>query len=405
MPASRYTACAIICLWAGLAAAAEDQLNVVGALDLRWVHATGELSYLNGGLGILRFDPEHDGVRLGRAFLAPRLRVTDIVTVHAVVDAYGDYGGNPVDLSELWAEVRPFPSNALRWRLRVGAFHMPISLENRGPGWSDVYSLTPSALNTWLGEEFRTIGAEIEARWLGASRGYLGDVALVAAAYGWNDPAGVLLAERGFALTDRPSTLFDGLGRSPTNFYQEIDRRPGYYAGLAWRHHDRLEIRALRYDNLADPSAQTRSGESAWRTRFSSVGARWEPTTHWTYIAQYLDGDTAVGPNTVIDDQFRMTYHAAFALTSFECGRERLTTRFDDFRTHQLSGFYGPPRDDSGHAWTIGWTHDLGEHWQLAAEWIRVSSRFPPRANVGDAPVFLETQTQIGIRYRFHFGV
>ncbi|HEX4150910.1 MAG TPA: hypothetical protein VHY75_01735 [Steroidobacteraceae bacterium] len=404
MFAARCLACALL-ISCAQAALAQDRLDVLGALDVRWIHATGEQSYLDGGPGILRFDPDHEGVRLGRAFLVPRLRVTDILTLHAVIDAYGDYGGNPLDLSEFWAEIRPFPSNALRWRLRLGAFHMPVSLENRGAGWSDVYSLTPSALNTWLGEEFRTIGVEAEARWLGASRGYLGDIALVGAVYGWNDTAGELLADRGFALSDRPSTLFGGLGRPSTNFYREIDHRPGFYTGLTWRHHDRLELRALRYDNLADPSATTSSGDGAWRTRFSSLGARLEPTANWTLITQYLDGDTAIGPNAVVDDQFRMTYRAAFALASFEWRRERLTARFDDFHTHQQSGFYGPPRDDAGHAWTAGWTHDLGQEWQLAAEWIRVFSRFPPRTTVGDSPSFLQTQTQIAIRYRFRFGV
>jgi len=400
VPVRFYAACVVAGLCAG-SVLADDQLTVVGSVDVRWVHSTSDLSYLDGGLGKLRFDQDDTGPRLGRAFVASRLRVTDLVTVHAVADAYGDHDRNPVDLSELWAEVRPFPTSALRWRVRVGAFYMPVSLENRGPGWSDVYSITPSALNTWIGEEFRTIGTEFEARWLGANSGYLGDVSLVAAAYAWNDPAGALIADRGFALTDRPSTLFGGLGRAPITFYHEIDRKPGIYAGLSWRHHDRLEMRALRYDNRADPRVSTVAGGTAWRTRFSSLGARLTPTANWTFIAQYLDGDTIVGPHEADEDQFRMTYHAAFALASLEWGRERLTARVDYFGTHQSSGFYGPPADDSGHAWTAAWTHDLGAQWQLAAEWIRVTSRFPPRASYGELPAYVESQTQIAVRYRF----
>src|ERR1700724_1230466 len=256
---ARLYACLVTGLCAG-PALADDQLSVVGAVDVRWVHSTSDLSYLDGGLGKLRFDQDDTGPRLGRAFVVSRLRMTDLVTLHAVLDAYGDHDRNPVDLSEFWAEVRPFPTSALRWRVRVGAFHMPISLENRGPGSRDVYSITRSALNTWLGEEFRTIGTEFEARWLGASSGYLGDVALVAAAYGWNDPAGALIAQRGFALSDRPSTLFGGLGRPPTRFYHEIDRNPGYYGPEPWRPHDSLETRGARYDNHADPGAATTAG-------------------------------------------------------------------------------------------------------------------------------------------------
>jgi len=404
MRAPYRAACLIACLWGGLAKA-EGQLDVVGALDVRWIHSTGVTSYLNGGFGTLRFDPDHEDFRLGRAFLAPRLRLTDTVTLRAVIGAYGDHDRNPIDISEFWLDVRPFPTNAIRWHARIGAFHMPVSLENRGVGWSDVYSITPSALNTWMGEEFRTIGAELEARWLGASHGYLGDVALVAAAYAWNDPAGVLIAERGFALTDRPSTLFGGLGRPPTTFYHEIDRRPGYYAGLVWRHHDRLEVRALRYDNRADPGAYTVAGGGAWRTRFSSLGARLEPTDHWTFITQYLDGDTVVGTVSGEYGQFRMTYHAAFGLASYDWGPDRLTLRFDDFGTHQTSDPDGPPANETGHAWTAAWSHDLGEHWQVAAEWIRVWSRFPSRASYNVPPGLLETQAQIAVRYRFHFGI
>lgn len=400
---ARLAVCAVAWLYAG-AAPAGDQLNVDGALDVRFLHATGDPSFLDGGLGTLRFDPDHEGLRLGRAFMAARLRLADTVTVHGVVDAYGDHDRNPADLSEFFADVRPYPTNSLRWRARIGAFHMPISLENRGPGWSDVYSITPSALNTWLGEEFRTIGAELEGRWLGASSGYFGDVALVAAAYAWNDPAGVLIAVRGFALTDRASTLFGGLGRPPITFYHEIDRKPGAYAGLTWRHHDRLEIRALRYDNRADPGASTQAGGGAWRTRFSSFGARVEPDAHWTLIAQYIDGDTTIGPDWAGEDQFVMTYHAAFALASFESGKERFTARFDRFGTHQSSGFYGPPSNQSGHAWTTSWSHDFDDHWQLVAEWIRVTSAFPPRVVLGGSSGSVGTQTQVAVRYRFQFG-
>ncbi len=150
-----------IAFWT-VAAEAQDRLSADGEIDLRWVHATGERSFLNGGLGDLRFDPGHEGVRLGRALLAANWRVTDTATLHADFDAYGDHDRNPVDVSEFYLDVRPFPTTSVRWRARVGAFFMPVSLENRGIGWTAVYSITPSAVNTWLGEEFRTIGAELD---------------------------------------------------------------------------------------------------------------------------------------------------------------------------------------------------------------------------------------------------
>jgi hypothetical protein len=118
----------------GSLAQAQDRLSLTGELDVRWVQATGPPSFLDGGLGALRFDSEHEGLRFGHALLASRLRITDLLTAHVVADAYGDHDRNFVDLSEAFIEARPFPSHAIRWSAKAGAFFMPVSLENRGPG-------------------------------------------------------------------------------------------------------------------------------------------------------------------------------------------------------------------------------------------------------------------------------
>ena len=54
-------------------------------------------------------------------------------------------------------------------------------------GWRSPYTLSFSAINTWVGEELRTIGAEYSLDWLGRSHGHDFDFTLNAAAYGWND--------------------------------------------------------------------------------------------------------------------------------------------------------------------------------------------------------------------------
>jgi hypothetical protein len=393
-------------LW-GPCAAAQDRLNVLGELDLRWVDASGAPSFFDNGLGILRFDPDHEGPRLGHALLVTNLRLADFLSAHVTADAYGDHGSNFAGISEAYFDVRPAPINAIEFDAKFGAFFMPVSLENGGPGWTDIYTLTPSALNTWIGEEFRTIGTQLQARWLGANFGYPGDIALFGAVYGWNEPAGTLLDERGFALSDRPSNIFGSLGEPATSFYHELDGRPGYYAGLSWTYRDLLEVRGLHYDNRADPNAQNAAGTIySWRTRFSTVGARLEPTSWLTLVAQYLAGDTTSGEP--FDDDgpvFQMNYSTVFALASVKWGRERLTARFDDFRTHQTTEVVGPVTDDLGHAWTVGLQHDFGKGFQAAAEWIRVNSSFPPRVEIGEADALIESQFQLSVRYRFQVGI
>ena len=131
---------------------------------------------------------------------------------------------------------------------------------------------------------------------------------------------------------------------------------------------------------------------------------RLEPSAHWTFIAQYLDGDTAVGADSSGAEQFYMKFRAYFALGSFEWARERITARYDDFHTHQLSGFFGPPSNDAGRSWTFAWSHECGDDWQFVAEWLRVASRFPPRVALDEPAAIVESQFQLAVRYRFQFS-
>jgi len=38
------------------------------------------------------------------------------------------------------------------WGLQTGVLNPPFSLEHTGPAWTPLYTLTPSALGTWLGK-------------------------------------------------------------------------------------------------------------------------------------------------------------------------------------------------------------------------------------------------------------
>jgi hypothetical protein len=259
-------------------------------------------------------------------------------------------------------------------------------------------------VNTWIGEEFRVIGTEVEARWLGAASGYRGDVALVGGVYGWNDPAGEVIAERGWALTDRPSLVFSGLGRPRTELYRELDGRPGWYGGVSWRHGDLLELRALRYDNRADPAAHDAAFQNfGWETRFWSFGARLEPGEHWTVIAQRLDGITFIGPNGAGPNQFALRLSSWFGLVSREWGQQRLTVRYDRFANRQDSGFDPDyTNDDRGHALTVAWFDRLSDAWEVGAEWLRVRSQFGPRLDYGVPDRVTDQQLQLVLRYRLH---
>lgn len=70
-----------------------------------------------------------------------------------------------VDVLETYVRYRPNSITPLRWSVKVGAFFSPISLENTEIGWTSYWTLTPYALNSWVGEELRTIGSEGQLDW------------------------------------------------------------------------------------------------------------------------------------------------------------------------------------------------------------------------------------------------
>lgn len=379
------------------------QADVTGTVDLRAVAADGERSYLNGGLGDLRFDSGHDGLRLGYL----RLGFTDDFAqiVHLSVQAYawGDHDRSPIDLTEAALEIRPFPTTLWRSRWRIGAFYPPVSLENRMEGWRSPYSLSPSALNSWIGEELRTLGVEYDLDWLGHQAGYPWEFGATLGAYSWNETAGALLALRGWAIDDRQSTLFGRIGRPGAfvdlrEFYRYPGQRVGYYTGATAKYRDQWVLQGLHYDNRSDPSNYAATlDQYAWHTTFDSVGARWTPARDWTLISQWLGGSTCTD-----EAPFCWHFHAAFLLASWQQGANRYTARADWFAVHQLEetdeGFLN---GNSGEAVTVAYEREFGDSWSVVLEGLQIHSRLLARATLGVPVVATEREVQLALRYEW----
>jgi hypothetical protein len=384
-----------------LAAPASAQVDFDATLDLRMVASAGQQSFLNGGLGKLRFDPAHDGARLGQLRLAVRGPLSETISYTIEAAAWGDHDDNALDLVEAVLDWRPLPSSLWRSRVRAGAFHAPISLENRMRGWRSPYTLSASAINTWVGEELRTIGLEYDLDWLGTLEGHGFEAGLTAAVYGWNDPAGIVLALRGWSIHDRQSTLFGRVGQprqgivdGRTVFYDDIDGRFGVYGGTTLRWRGLLELRVLRYDNRGDPRvAAPAIDDYAWQTRFDSLGLRWTPAADWTVIWQGMRGRTQAGWPS---NQWR--FASQFLLASWQRGPHRLSGRAERFSTTHVRSTFGRRNSDDGSAWTVAYGYEFSQRWSLMAEGLWVRSRLPRRVATG-APVFAaERQLQLALR-------
>jgi hypothetical protein len=400
---------------------AEPRLRWGALLDLRASRGSGEVSWLDAGLGKTRYGARANGGRdvlaLGQASLVAEAAITEILGAHVQLNLDADpdaaNGRARVGLVEAYATFRPEPSPRVRLRFKGGMFFPPISLEHPGKAWSTLYTVTPSAINAWVGEEVRATGLEATA----AFRPGRHELSATAALFSNDDPAGTLLSWRGWALHDRQTAVFDELPLAPIASFapggpfqdlppwdapiREVDGRLGYYAGLGWAMDAGHELRAMFWDNNADPAAFD-GYQYGWYTEFWSLAARVGLPGDAVLLAQYMDGTTEMGDEgggvPAVDNRFR----SAYALLSAGFGRHRLSARYDWFDVEDRDIYVvEDPNDEDGHAWTAAYLLMLHDTTRLAVEWLRVTSDRPSRLDLGLDPAATETQVQASVRIAF----
>ena len=381
--------------------ATSPALDWDASLDARLVTSDAQPPFTQGGFGTVRYGEEDSGLRLGRMRLALTQPFGEVWSAHVDVSMYDDYDRSPVGVTEAYLLFRPYPRGGWRLRVKAGGFYAPISLENRAAGWDSPYTISYSAIDSWLGIEVRTIGLEAQLDWLGTRLGHDFDLGVTGGVFGWNQGAGTVLASSGWSLTDRQTALFGRLGPPgvPPLYgelpFEQYDHRAGLYGGVEARYRDRLVVRALRYDNRADPSAADNvSGAMAWWTRFNSAGARYEGAGGWTAIVQWMSGETTIAPPGIT---LNWPFKAEYGLIAKRFGRNTLSARYDRF-TVSTNIAEGDGTQD-GHAWTAAYAYDAGAHWRIALEWLQVVSSSYNRAEVIGLPFATETQVQLAVRY------
>ncbi|HVQ17347.1 MAG TPA: hypothetical protein VMS40_27275 [Vicinamibacterales bacterium] len=396
---ARARAC-LVCLFTASSAAVAASYDF--SIDLRAVDSNGRDSYRDGGLGKLRYDEDDSGLHLGRLRAAVTQPIGEVFSAHAEVSSWGDNDKNPVDLTEAFVEYRPYPHAGFRSRVRLGAFYPPMSLENRALGWETPYTITPSAIGTWIGEELRTIGLEGQVDWLGTRMGHAFDLQLTGALFGWNDPAGVMMALHGFAFDDRQTTLFGRVGQPGAKavpdreVFHEVDRRPGFYVGAQARYLDRAVLNVLHYDNRANPSAYSaKIDDFAWETSFDAAALRVETASDWTLLVQWLQGETYIAPNGY---WLEWEFNSRSALLAKTMGRHMLTARYDTFEVETDEP--SDPGNEDGHAWTVAYSFAPRDNWRFMLEWLRVRSDVKARpVSLGEPALATETKVELSVRY------
>ena len=384
------------------AAGAQD-FKLHAWVDGRLVAAPDESSWTQGGLGKTRFGKGGVDARFGGAGLVGAAQFTPALLALAEVQFQNtDYPS--MSVVEAYLRYRPVSLSRWRWSVQAGAFVPPISLENDAIGWTSPWTLTPSAINSWVGEELRVIGAEGRVEW----RGDVDTWELRSALFRRNDPAGNLLAVRGWSLSDltyglgsrlrEPDAMVRQDGQQPPGRYdpfQNIGNRNGWYADLAWRVPGEGSVNLMRYDNRADPAAHSDSGVFAWHTYFWTLGATAD-TGPVTWIAQAMDGGTEIEPLDGL--QFETHFRAAFLLAGWNRGAWRPTLRIEHFSTRGPRSDAGIAQGEHGNAITAAINWRPRDWLRLTAEVLRIDSVRTQRVDAGLPPASAITQVQLGIR-------
>lgn len=384
-------------------------------LDVGYIDVSGYPSWTDGSGGKLRYSD--DGFVLNRAFVDYSGRWADTLHAHVVLEAYDDDIGSAIDLTQAFMEWRPVPRSATRYRLKLGAFYPRISLENVDASWSSPYTASSSAINTWIAEEIRTFGAELSISRRPASLGGLHSFSVDVAAFRGNDPAGSLLAWKGWSVHDRQSRFGDELPLPPlpqiqpgmmfaaqdpyVDPFSEIDGRAGYYVNGEWRNGERLLLRAGLYDNRADPTL-IEDGQYAWHTKFEHLGLQTTLPGDVGLVAQWMTGSTVMGPTLYVNGTHAVDveYDSYFALLSKQSGRHRWSLRYDNFDVTQNDQTTEDNNAEDGYALTLAYQVGLAGKLNLVAEWVSIKTHHCGWVYYGLDPTETETQLQLSLRLR-----
>jgi hypothetical protein len=379
-----------------------------GYLDCRLIARASERSWADGGLGKTRFGDGGTSAGCVQAGLVATAQFTPALLALADVQ-YQTTDRNALSALEAYLRYRPVSTTPLRWSFKVGEFFAPVSLENDAIGWTSPWTLTPSAINSWIGEEFRSIGAEARVEWRGEAQSVEGILALVRD----NDPAGELLAARGWSLSD----LTSGIGsrvREPDVYavqnelaiprrfdpFLENDDRTGWYAGASWHATGRGGITLLRYDNEADPTTHSDGASPvfSWHTDFWSLGAEAD-VGDIVLLGQAMTGSTAIEPSPFFSTY--TDFRAAYVLAGWNSGVVRPTLRLDTFSTEQLPRSIDNRVREHGNAVTFALNWRPLDWLRVTGEALRVYSWRNQRIEEGIAAQQTDNQVQLSARLSF----
>jgi hypothetical protein len=308
-------------------------------LSLIAQHHTSDKTWLDGGLG--RFDLSSNQVlaELQMLYRYKFTRSLSFITHLQAQHASESLSSNHLGLIDFKLHY----SKDLDWHqnlsFSLGQFFLPTSMENAQSFWESPYSIHFSALNSWIGEEFRPIGLDAQYQYISDNNSQL---SVAATLFGGNDSMGALLAYRGWSIGRHRSTLGDVLslpnldtlndggafsdqrddGTRP--FGKDLDNRLGYALRTQYIQDD-LQFSLSWIDNRGD--RKLHQGEYAWDTRFGIIGLAWLATESLEVLAEATQGESTMGDGPGVD----ISFYAAYVMASYLHNDYRYSMRLEQF--------------------------------------------------------------------------
>ena len=272
------------------------------------------------------------------------------------------------------------------WGLQGGIMNLPFSLEHTGAAWSPEFTISASALNSWLWEDVSLAG--VEGEWWKDTPSGLRLGVLAGIGYG-PDLFGRLLAVRGWAIGDGLGGFNGDLplpNGTRTDIYDESDGRPAVYTWVtAGDVGERVALKFGYFDNRGD-----QDNPGVWHTRVATAGVVFHPHPSVDVIVQALRGKARV--QTLTNDS---DLRAFYALVSQRYRNNRFSIRYDEFRVEDVDG--GNPTDERGDGVTAAYFHEWGLRHRIGLEYLWLTSRRP-----ANSPFELSSDGwQVSYRFRY----
>jgi hypothetical protein len=398
--------------------AQEEGTTLFGQALARGGRVTSQPSWREGGFGRLAAGADspddQDGTGLGRLDLGLDWRPSAHWGAHLQALGRlepGDERGRAAGLVETYLHATATPGAGHELRFRLGHFFLPTSRENMQSLWSSPYTLTLSALNSWIGEDLRPTGllAEYRAE-LGAQEARLGG-----SVFGGNDALGAVLAWRGWGMGDRLTVFGETLPLPPLHSLarggafteqrdagtrplgRDLDGRPGWAAWARWEAPERALLQATHLDNRGDRGLY--DGEYAWETAMDQLGAELHLPAAFVLAAEGVRGETGMGRAGAFA---QLDFAAWYLLASWHPRRVRLTLRYDRFETTDRDRLATTEdNDEDGRAWTAAFLWDTTDSLRLAVELLDLAADRPAAAQAGGDPDTAARSLQVEVRWYF----